>query len=211
MGAPISTTSKIGNLMYLFQTFFRTKWPKKGWKGPKNYILATLEITPILQFFLEFFESEWKPSILRKIKWQYLHLHTTRALDFWYRNIYSRYILPYQKSSAWVVCRWRYGQFIFLRIVGFHRGPIFWRPLYPRRDKTCHWMSDHGEFNCFQICDQLFQIDVGDLIFQLQPPHLIEFVFRVVHVKEPRREYSQPAFRGNTGEEWMIVTVVEGR
>ena len=38
-----------------------------------------------------------------------LRLHTTYALDFWD----WQYLLLYQKSSAWVVCRRRYSHFIF--------------------------------------------------------------------------------------------------
>ena len=52
------------------------------------------------------------PGTLRnrqKIKWTYLRLHTTHPLDFWYMHRYCQYLLQYQKSSAWVVCRRRYG------------------------------------------------------------------------------------------------------
>ena len=49
------------------------------------------------------------------IKWPYLRLHTTHALEFWSSNRYCHYILPYQKSSKWVVCRRRNGHFIFWR------------------------------------------------------------------------------------------------
>ena len=57
----------------------------------------------------------WSLRNRQKVKWTYLRLHTTHALDFWYRNRYCEYLLPYQKSSAWVVCRRRYGHFIFWR------------------------------------------------------------------------------------------------
>ena len=43
-------------------------------------------------------------------------LHNTRAVDYWYGKIYWQYILPYQKPSAWDVCRRKYGNFIFLVI-----------------------------------------------------------------------------------------------
>ena len=36
----------------------------------------------------------------QKIKWPYLRLHTTHALDFWYRNRYCQHCLVYQKSRS---------------------------------------------------------------------------------------------------------------
>ena len=56
----------------------------------------------------------------QKIKWPYLRLHTTHALDCWLRNRYFQYLFLYQKSSAWVVCRRRYDHFIFWQ---FHSDP----------------------------------------------------------------------------------------
>ena len=49
----------------------------------------------------------------QKIKWPYPLLHPTHALGFQYGNRYCQYLLPYQKVSAWVVCRRRYVPFIF--------------------------------------------------------------------------------------------------
>ena len=39
------------------------------------------------------------------LKWPYLRLRTTHALDFWYSNRYCQLLLPYQKSGRWVVRR----------------------------------------------------------------------------------------------------------
>ena len=44
----------------------------------------------------------------QKIKWPYLRLHTTNALDFWYGKRYWQYL-------SWVVSRRRYSHFIFWR------------------------------------------------------------------------------------------------
>ena len=57
----------------------------------------------------------WSLRNRQKIKWPYLRLHTTHALDFWSSNRYCQYLLWYQKSCASVVCRRRYGHFIFCR------------------------------------------------------------------------------------------------
>ena len=40
----------------------------------------------------------------------YLRLHTIHPPDFWHGKRCWQYLLLYQKSSVWVVCRWRYGQ-----------------------------------------------------------------------------------------------------
>ena len=36
-----------------------------------------------------------------------------KTLDFWSSNRHCQYLVPYQKSSAWIVCRRRYGHYIF--------------------------------------------------------------------------------------------------
>ena len=41
----------------------------------------------------------------KKIKWPYLRLNTTHALDFWYSNRYCQHLLSYQKAGRWVVRR----------------------------------------------------------------------------------------------------------
>ena len=41
-----------------------------------------------------------------------LRLRTTHPPDFWYGKRCWQYLLLNQKSSVWVVCRRRYGQFI---------------------------------------------------------------------------------------------------
>ena len=40
-------------------------------------------------------------------------------------NRYCQYLLLYQKSSAWVVCRRRYGNFNLLRPGGFYNDPNY--------------------------------------------------------------------------------------
>ena len=39
------------------------------------------------------------------VKWPYLPLHTTHALECWYSKGYCEDILPYQKSGGLIVCR----------------------------------------------------------------------------------------------------------
>ena len=60
---------------------------------------------------------------LNSVKWPYLRLHTTDALDFWYSNRYCQHFLSYQISGRWVVCRR-----IFKKDEYYH-GPFFLESL----------------------------------------------------------------------------------
>ena len=53
----------------------------------------------------------WRRFSLNSVKWPYLCPQTIHTLDFWYSKRYWQYLLLDQKSSAWVVCRRRYGHF----------------------------------------------------------------------------------------------------
>ena len=100
------------------------------------YFYISLRIPIFMHNFIEpqydFFGMVAFPWSLRnrqKIKWTYLRLHTTHAHDFWYGKRYWQYLFLCQKSSTWVVCRRRYGHFIFLRPGSFYNDRIFnkWR------------------------------------------------------------------------------------
>ena len=73
-----------------------------------------------LDFFLFFFflngvRCKMSVSVVSVPVELKLRLHTTHPPDFWYGKRSSQYLLLYQKSSAWVVCRRRYGHFTMER------------------------------------------------------------------------------------------------
>ena len=98
-----------------------------SWDFPKSNVFGC-----IVKLTISKYSTSWQnvrlPRNEPKTKWPYLRLHTTHALHFWYSNIYCQHLLVDQKSSAWVVCRRRYGHFNF----GSFRGKrtFYHRPIY---------------------------------------------------------------------------------